>query len=61
VRSPSEYEVAKKRLADAEGRLKRIQDPIAAGIDPSVVSMRSGSERAMDALFELDDRTFRAG
>jgi hypothetical protein len=34
---PSEYEVAKKRLTDVEGRLKRFQDAIAAGIDPSAV------------------------
>jgi hypothetical protein len=34
---PMEYEVAKKRLADAEGRLKRLQDAIAARIDPSAV------------------------
>jgi len=33
----SEHETAKKRLADAEKRLRRFQDAIAAGIDPGAV------------------------
>jgi hypothetical protein len=32
---------AKKRLADAEARVRRVQDAIAAGIDPAAWSMRS--------------------
>jgi hypothetical protein len=34
---PSVHEAARKRLADAESRLKRFQDAIAAGIDPSAL------------------------
>jgi hypothetical protein len=41
----SEREAAKKRLADAEKRLRRFQDAIAAGIDPDALAMRSTRHR----------------
>ncbi len=54
---------ARKRLADAEAKLRRFQDAIAAGIDPSalVESMNEAQEKRVAAQAELSGTRKRGG
>jgi hypothetical protein len=53
---PSAHEAARKRFADAESRLKRFQDAIAAGIDPSALvdAINEAQAQRAAARAELD-------
>jgi hypothetical protein len=52
----SEWETAKKRLADAEKRLRRFQDAIGAGIDPGAMvdAINEAQAQRAAAQAELD-------
>jgi hypothetical protein len=53
---PSAHEAARKRLTEAEGRLKRFQDAIAAGIEPSALvdAINEAQAQRAAARAELD-------
>ncbi|WP_346136668.1 hypothetical protein [Lentzea roselyniae] len=59
----SDHAAARQRLTDAEAKLRRFQDAIAAGIDPSalVEAMNEAQEKRAAAQAELNGAPKRVG